>query len=125
MIIFSILLSIVFYTFEIRSFWSGISAFQSRAFVRGFRGRSTGGVGSRAEARFFPEMFYLKMSGWFLSGFFRFCMGSSKESSDWWTGYYWGFLEETLSERSDQTSSAGFMVGMICFEGKRRMGAIS
>lgn len=47
---------------EIRSRLSGIKAFQSRAFVKGFKGRSGGFVGSRAEARFYPEIFYLKTS---------------------------------------------------------------
>jgi len=62
MIIFSILLSTVFYILEIRSLLSGIKAFQSRAFVKGFKGKSGGLVGSRAEARFYPEIFYLKTS---------------------------------------------------------------
>jgi hypothetical protein len=48
--------------FVIRSLLSGIKAFQSRAFVKGFRARSGAFVGSRAEARFYPEIFYLKAS---------------------------------------------------------------
>ena len=59
------------------------------------------------------------------SRFNLFSIIFSNESSEIYAGNYGGFFSETFSERSLQTSSAGSIVGIIGFEGKRRMGAIS